>query len=227
MNREMSAHQIDDCWNRIGVWSRNSDRCEKLQEHIHCYNCEVYTRSGRQLLDRPIPAGYLAEWSEFLSERHADRIKDLNSILVIRLGSEWLGIPVTLINEITLMRTIVPLPHNSKAIVRGLVNIRGVLTICLSMGALLGVRKPDDDWEENEHSIQRLIIINVPSGDVVIPVSEVFGIIRYENKVLMPPPTTTRNSEHNYIRGMIGHNNNDVGVLDANKILSTISDTLK
>ena len=218
---------IDDCWNRIGVWRSGNERCEKLDRVIHCYNCEVYADVGHSLLDRQSPEGYSQEWTRFLAQEVSDNRTDLNSVLVFRLGAEWLGLPVSLINEITLMRGIFDLPHNNNRIIRGLVNIRGILTVCISLGSLLGVDKPDEDWEEDENSIQRLIILNMKSGDVVFPVSEIHSITRFSNDELGPAPLSSKNSDSGFVHGMLEWNNKHVGCLDKDKIIDALNRTFQ
>ena len=44
------ARDIDDCWNRIGIYGDKS--CPVLPEHIHCRNCSVYSAAATRLLDR-------------------------------------------------------------------------------------------------------------------------------------------------------------------------------
>ena len=219
--------QIDDCWNRIGVWSTASQRCEKLDKVIHCYNCDVYTKVGHSLLNRPIPDGYMKEWSTLLSEETVKNKSNLNSTLIFRLGSEWLGLPVSLINEITLMRGIFDLPHNNNRVIRGLVNIRGILTVCISLGYLLGVDKPDEDWQEDEHSIQRLIILNLPSGDIVFPVSEIHSITRYSGNDLEQPPLSSSKNKSGFIHGMLKWNGKHIGCIDREKMLSALNRTFQ
>ncbi|HBP1772226.1 TPA: chemotaxis protein CheW, partial [Pseudomonas aeruginosa] len=40
----LDTQQVDDCWNRIGVHGDKS--CERLAEHVHCRNCEVYAAAA-------------------------------------------------------------------------------------------------------------------------------------------------------------------------------------
>jgi chemotaxis-related protein WspD len=54
---------IDDCWNRIGVWAKGNRDCPKLKDVGHCVNCEVFSSAGRQLLECEAPRGYLEEWT--------------------------------------------------------------------------------------------------------------------------------------------------------------------
>ncbi len=54
------------CWNEIGI--RGDQSCPELVTAIHCRNCSVFAAAARNFLDRPAPAGYLAEWTRLLDE---------------------------------------------------------------------------------------------------------------------------------------------------------------
>lgn len=219
--------KINDCWNKIGVWSNSDNRCEKLDDVIHCYNCEVYSSAGRSLLNRESPDGYGDDWADILASEKKSESKNLQSAVVFRLGGEWMSLPVSVINEITLLRNIYDIPHNRNKKIRGMVNIRGELVICMSLGNLLGVEKPDDDFIGNEHSINRLITIREENGSIVFPVSEIDGIIHYEKDELATAPDTIRNSTKNLIKGVTVVNDKNVGCIDHSALLSEILGNLR
>ena len=219
--------EINDCWNKIGVWSNAGKRCEKLDDVIHCYNCSVYSSAGRSLLNRELPDGYGDEWADILASEKKSKSKNLQSVVVFRLGTEWMSLPVSIINEITLLRNIYDIPHNRNKKIRGMVNIRGELVICMSLGNLLGVDKPDDDFSGNEHSINRLITIRDANGYIVFPVSEIDGIFHYEKDELATAPDTIRNSTKNLIKGVIIVNDRNIGCIDHSALLSEISGNLR
>ena len=223
----VSSIKIDDCWNTIGVWGDSETKCEKLNKVTHCYNCEVYSNAGRSLLNRTTPDGYDDEWADVLATEKTAKCKNSISAVVFRLGAEWLSLPVNLINEITLLRNIYDIPHNQNKKIRGMVNIRGELIICMSLGYLLGVDKPEDDLIDEEHSINRLIMIREKSGYIVFPVSEIDGINHYDPDKLSSAPDTVKNSRLNFIHGVTTHNDKTVGCIDHNSLLESIAGTLK
>jgi Chemotaxis signal transduction protein len=133
---------IDDCWNQIGV---DGDRsCVQLKTVIHCRNCPIYSAVGRSLLEREAPSEYLQEWTEILAKTQPDstqnsvvgtviRSSETLSIMVFRLGEEWLALPVRLLQEVTQPCIIHTLPHRSDDLFLGLVNIRGEILLCISL----------------------------------------------------------------------------------------------
>ncbi|MCK4742874.1 MAG: chemotaxis protein CheW [Sulfuriflexus sp.] len=219
--------KINDCWNKIGVWSNGDNRCEKLDNVIHCYNCDIYSNAGRSLLNRESPEGYGDDWADILASGKKLKSKNLQSAVVFRLGSEWLSLPVSIINEITLLKNIYDIPHNHNKKIRGMVNIRGELVICMSLGNLLGVEKPDDDFIDDEHSINRLITIREDNGYIVFPVSEIDGIVHYEKEKLATAPDTIRNSTTNLIDGVTIVNDKNIGCIDHVALLAEIAGNLR
>ena len=219
--------EIDDCWNTIGVWRSGETKCEKLNDVIHCYNCEVYSNTGRSLLNRTTPEGYDDEWADVLASEKSAKSMNTISAVMFRLGAEWLSLPVNMINEITLLRNIYDIPHNQNKKIRGMVNIRGELIICMSLGYLLGVEKPEDDLIDEERPINRLIMIRESNGHIVFPVSEIDGIIHYDPEKLSSAPDTVKNSKLNFIHGVTSVNNKTIGCIDHTTLLESIASTLK
>src|SRR5271157_2128269 len=128
-----------DCWNRIGTAGDRS--------------CPVFALAARTFFDRPALERYLAEWTQWLagspvtvsleagtSAALSDR--DLVSVLIFRLGREWMAFPTQAIAEVTVPRPIHRIPHRSNAILIGLVNLRGQLQLCISLHGLLGLESP-------------------------------------------------------------------------------------
>lgn len=218
---------LDDCWNKIGVWRSGEKKCDKLDDVVHCYNCEIYSNAGRSLLNRATPEGYDDEWADVLATENKPKSKNLISAVVFRLGAEWLSLPVSMINEITLLRNIYDIPHNQNKKIRGMVNIRGELIICMSLGYLLGVEKPEDDLIDEERPINRLIMIREKNGFIVFPVSEIDGIIHYDPDKLSSAPDTVKNSRLNFINGVTTLNKKTIGCIDHDTLLDNIASTLK
>uniref|UniRef100_A0ACD5GP87 Uncharacterized protein n=1 Tax=Desertifilum tharense IPPAS B-1220 TaxID=1781255 RepID=A0ACD5GP87_9CYAN len=74
----------EDCWQQIGVQGDRS--CPQLDIYIHCRNCPVYTSAGRALLEREVPADYLAERTELLTQVKLEEAVDSLSLCIFRLG---------------------------------------------------------------------------------------------------------------------------------------------
>ncbi|TNF36192.1 MAG: chemotaxis protein CheW, partial [Gammaproteobacteria bacterium] len=141
----MQAFIIHDCWNKIGIWGKEKPRCRELDELVHCNNCPVYAEAGRMLLGRPVDKNYLDEWLGNLSKPRDEASDQTHSALCFRLGDEWFALPSAIIREITHCSKHHSLPHRKNRVLRGLVNVRGELLLCFSLGALFQLQKSEKE----------------------------------------------------------------------------------
>ena len=61
------------------------------------------------------------------------------SVLIFRLGAEWLAFRTQAVAEVTTPRPVHRIPHRSNQILSGLVNLQGQVQLCVSLHGLLGV----------------------------------------------------------------------------------------
>ncbi len=223
LRKDQANIVIDDCWNRIGVWGREEPRCEKLETVVHCKNCKIYSGAGRLLLDRTADGEYIANWSEQLKNKKITRHENEVSVVVFRIGDGWLALNARIFHEVVEMRVVHRVPHSKSAILRGLINIRGELQLCISLGQLLGLEK-----RGRTHSSQksgagtRMVVIANGDDRYVFPVSEVQGIHRYASSDLRVVPTTAGQSMTNYLCGVLNLAGRHVGCLDEGLLFSAL-----
>lgn len=103
---------IDDCWNRIGV--HGDKQCPLLVRHIHCRNCEVYAAAATRLLDRYA----LLDADELAPAPPPERV-DGRSLLLFRLGEEWLALATACLAEVAPMQPVHSLPHQRSRVLQG------------------------------------------------------------------------------------------------------------
>src|SRR5438128_1881795 len=131
----MSGTEV--CWSTIGVTGDRS--CAQLAEHVHCRNCPVYADVARTLLDIPTNPTYLAEWSAHVATAKAIPDTSAESVLIFRIGDEWLALASSAVQEVAAIRTVHSLPHRRSGAVLGLASVRGELLVCVALGAMLGL----------------------------------------------------------------------------------------
>lgn len=218
---------IDDCWNRIGVWRRDVEVCPKLAQVVHCRNCEQYSAAGRRILQREIPPGYRDEWTRLLAEHKQGPQPNTESAVIFRLGDEWLSIPSRIVREITSSKPIRRLPHTRRNIVKGLVNMRGELQICISLGGMLDLEKGELPRRFGSVGIaDRMVLIADADNQYVFPVTEVHGLHRHHPGELQPVPATLGKSKATYTRGVLHWNGQHVACLDAELLFHTLNRSL-
>lgn len=218
--------KIDDCWNRIGVWGRERPRCARLDEHIHCYNCEVFRAAGHRLRDRPLPADYQAEWSEIVANRKPSRETSDLAVVIFRIGREWLAMPAPVVDEIVELRTVHSLPHRPSPVLQGLVNIRGKLGLCMSLAALLGIEAETGAPRGKRSNYPRQLVVRDGSQVFVFAAEEVLGTHRYAAADLEALPSTLSGALTRYSTGALTVGERNVGLLDPELLFYAFSRSL-
>jgi len=212
---DRSGEGFNDCWNKIGVWARGKKDCPELEHVVHCANCDVFSAAGRRLLDTDAPAGYLEKWAQFFSQPQKIKQHDSSSVVLFRLGDEWFALPSVLMEEVVSVRAIHRVPHRKSEILKGLINIRGELQVCVSVGRLLHISKGDISGTNIVKGIyERMIVIKFEGARYVFPVSEVRGVHRYTDVELKHAPATIMNCSVHYLKGMLMVDKKHVGLID-------------
>jgi len=167
-----SQPAVDDCWNRIGVFG--DKRCERLERHIHCRNCEVYGAAAIALLDR-YGSSLERDADDYGQGEAQESVGEQRSLLIFRLGEQWLAIATRCLAEVMPVSPIHVLPHRNSHGLLGVTNVRGTLVACLSLSELLDL-ETDDSRQSGQRVIPRMLILESGSGPLVVPVDEVSGI---------------------------------------------------
>lgn len=216
---------LNDCWNRIGV--RGDGSCPELERHVHCRNCPVYSASAATLLDADLPAGHLAEWTGHFSGAQKVEEAGTQSVVIFRIGAEWLALPTAVFKEVATLRAIHSLPHRSNGLVLGLTNVRGTLLVCVSLGTVLGLGETagaKKDQARAQH--RRLLVISREGSRLVFPVDEVHGIHRCQPRELKAVPATVAKATATYTKSVLAWQDRTVGCLDDQLLFYTLNRSL-
>ncbi|WP_293777306.1 chemotaxis protein CheW [uncultured Oxalicibacterium sp.] len=219
---EMSAMPaIDTCWSRIG--SRGDGSCTKLQQYVRCLNCPVFAQHAADILDaKPhsndiIYGGFnTAQASEAAQTTTAQQ-----SVLIFRIGSEWLALPATSITEVVAENVIHSLPHQRNAAVLGLANIRGMLVLCISLERLLHTQPAI-----GQRNTARFLVVTHDAQKVVFPVDEIDGVERLDPSAWLTPPSTLAQSSMTYTQAILPWKDRKVGLLDTDLLFYTLKRSL-
>ncbi len=213
------ARAIDDCWNRIGIHGDKS--CPLLEEHIHCRNCSVYSAAATRLLDR---YSLQQDQREAVVSKVEIDVKT-RSLLMFRLGEEWLGLATRTLVEVAPLQAIHSLPHQRSRALLGVANVRGALVACLSLVELL-----DLDGSVAPVSggrvMPRMLIIAAHGGPVVVPVDEVDGIHAIDERILDAASQSGAQNSARYTRGVLQYRGRSLRWLDEEQLLSAVTRSL-
>jgi chemotaxis-related protein WspD len=216
---------VADCWNRIGV--RGNASCPDLEQHVHCRNCPVYSAGAMLLLDSDPPAGYCADWTSHFAKADDTAELDTQSVVIFRVGAEWLALSTGVVSEFVNLLPIHSLPHRRNGIVMGLVSVRGELLVCVSLGQLLGVEPAIEPRPEKGGIARgRLLVIRREDWRTVCPVDEVHGIHRIETRESRDIPATVAKAAATYSRALLHWNTQSVALLDDELLFYTLKRSL-
>lgn len=213
------AQAIDDCWNRIGIHGDKS--CPLLVEHVHCRNCSVYSAAATRLLDRYA----LQQEQHEQASAKADVDVVTRSILMFRLGEEWLGIATRCLVEVAPQQPIHSLPHQRSRALLGVANVRGALVACLSLVELLGL-DATSAAASGARVMPRMLIIGAQGGPVVVPVDEVDGIHAIDERTLNAALRAGQPASAKYTRGVLQWKGRSLRWLDEEQLLSAVTRSL-
>ncbi len=230
MDARITPHQVNNCWNKIGVYGDRT--CKELETVIHCRNCPVYSTAGRSLLEREVPVDYLNEWTATIASHQTQsplaggdqaavigRAVDTFSAIIFRLSNELFALPVGVLQEVTHPSAIHTLPHRSNDLFLGLVNIRGEILLCASLSHLLGletIKPPSSDRD------CRMLVVG-KNGKWVFPVDEVHRIYRFHFNEFKATPVVISRSQETYSQGVIDWHDKKVNYLNAELLLDMLA----
>jgi chemotaxis-related protein WspD len=210
---------LDDCWNRIGV--RGDHSCPELAAVIHCHNCPVFARAGRQLFDRPPPPECLDEWTERVARREGEDSCDVLALIVFRVGPEWLAFDVHTMVEVAEPRPFHRIPHRRGRALRGLVNVRGELQLCVALCDLLGIEAPESA-PDRPRQTGWLLLTEHDGQRWALAVDEVAGVVRVPGAAVGNVPATVGGAPSSAARGVFLGDDRRVGYLDTDRLFDMI-----
>lgn len=198
------------CWNVIGVWGTDRERCSRLETLSHCRNCDIFLNAGRKMFERKPPNGYVAQWGRLVRKSESLSKQPEASIFVFQFGKGYYAIPVKYYVEVTSAKKITRIPHITTPYVEGIVNISGEISLCHSLKGIL----PGDGETDSPESFSRLMVLEVSGERYVFPVNKVIGHARYlKDKVQSLPSTIVAEREDLFV-GSIMHNDYSVAIID-------------
>jgi len=229
----------EGCWRKIGVSGDRS--CRELETYVHCRNCPVMAEAARVFFDREAPEGYLESWSGILEEPDTTNDSHPLSVLVFRLGKEWLALSTLVLVEVTTPRTCHRVPHRVGGLLEGLLNIRGQLQLCISAHRLLGIDPaaaaeagqsdavpPAERFPQAD--LHRLLVVERtgPSGvdRWVFSTDQVAGVQRVERSSMRAVPSTVSQSGARFCHALFDWQGVVVGILDPSRFFDGLDDQL-
>jgi chemotaxis-related protein WspD len=178
-----------------------------------------------RLLDREVPEASLRESTAHVAAKKSVVEVGTKSIVIFRIGTEWLSMPTDVFQEIGEGRTVRRLPDHRGGILSGLVNVRGELLLCVALGVILGLDKAAEGQQTaKSNSAERLMICKRSDARLAFQVNEVHGLHRYHPRDLRSPPATLAKAAAGiYTLGVVPWKDTIVGCLDDELLFYTLN----
>lgn len=207
-----SANETDDCWNRIGV--RGDRSCERLQSLAHCRHCDIHAEAARSIMQRTVPESYGLEWADYYARAEADRKVLDRSVLVFRIGAEWLALPSAVALGVAEVARPHAVPHRRGGVLAGIVSVKGTIYPCMSLAALLGIADEQLPELPGRRAYPRLLLVRLDQHAYAMSIPDLHGMRRFASQDLQPVPTTSGKAIDRYLSGVLPADDARIGLLD-------------
>jgi chemotaxis-related protein WspD len=187
-----------------------------------------------QLLSRELPEEYRSEWTRRIAEVYQEQHTAARSVLIFRLGSEWLALSARCIRVVAEPRAPHPMPHR-RGLLQGLISVRGELLICVSLTTFLGLEHSltlstatdsTSAASVNSTAKEQVIVVVTDRGPLAFMVDEIYGFHQYHDEELREVPTTLAQSTATYTAAMLPWGEITVGFLDDQNLFYTLNRSL-
>lgn len=165
------------------MWGAEPNKCERLQQVVHCRNCEIFRQAGRTVFDREILQDDVSLWTHQIAKLKEEIDKSDMSVLSFRLDKHWFALPTQIFNQISQDGYTHQIPHKTKSRGVKLVNVGGTIYICLSLKTLLGLESEATKGEApgNRKNSKRLMLVDIEGESYVLTTDEIGGVFRVDS----------------------------------------------
>ncbi len=176
-----------------------------------------------ELLSRSLDDDGLREASEHVARPEENLDTQTRSVFIFRLGPEWLGLPLSVVDEVVEPRQIHTLPHRRDGVVRGIVNVRGRLCICVALEQLFqhGSSSPPSRRARDTPGA-RLVVVAMQGNPLAFEANEVHGSHRFHPDRLRRVPATVGQATASFTTDVLPWRDHTVGLLDADLVMHAL-----
>ncbi len=176
-----------------------------------------------RLLDRPLSGADLEAGADLAARRSEARRATTIGVLLFRIGRETAALPAKLLRGVGPAVRVIPIPHRSAGVLRGMCNVRGELVLCADLHRLLGLPEREGAAPPGVPSDSRRMVMIGPAHDSwALEIDAVVGVERIDTASLRPPPVTVEYALGSYTSGVTEIGGRCVTVLDGERILAGI-----
>ena len=138
--------------------------------------------------------------------------KTVSQFVKIRIGSEWYGISIAIVENIVRMQRITRVP-GSENYIKGVINLRGKVVPVMSLRLKLGIE------EAEETRFTRIIILKIDGDELGIIVDEVREVLTIPEEDIEEVYKDSKTVNANYLIGVGKVGDDLVSLLDMYEVL--------
>ncbi|WP_068468140.1 chemotaxis protein CheW [Candidatus Protochlamydia phocaeensis] len=184
-------------------------------------------RLASTLLERQPIESYIHEWTDLLRKKEdVKKQEDRISVVVFRLGQEWLALNTIYFKEVLPSRPIHRIPHRTGKILLGVANLGGELQPCMALHRLLEIDISITKPKRNSYQSDRMIALAKDNEVWIVPVDEVEGIHNWYLSSIGNVPVNIVKSSNNYLKGIMTIANKSIGLLDEELLFYSLKRSL-
>lgn len=204
---------IDDCWNRIGVWSSKNRTCEKLKIHTHCVNCDVFHQAGKQLLSRP---AQLLDPKDIL-QTPVNKSKNINSksYTFFRIGVEWFALPTANVITVINPTSVCKIPHMSNTIIEEIGYHQGSSMLVVNLDSYILTTRENTSTKKE---YLRFLLVQSPLGKLAFRVNELWGTQRCSEQLLSGTSVPGNQKKQSIVSHRITYQNGQASLIDTDSL---------
>lgn len=184
-------------------------------------------QAARELLEREIEQDYQDSWTSHYAQKEQTLERDFQSVVIFRIGLEWLALPTRALDEVLDVRAVHSLPHRRSGTLLGVVSVRGELLVCVSLARVLGLEEAVAvEPSPASGSATRMLAFSSDTGRFVSRVDEVHGTHRVPRGELIRAPATLTKAPSNYATLVFSWDFKSVGLLDEPRLFAALDRSL-
>lgn len=178
--------------------------------------------STNSLLDRTPTPELIEEWTAHLaSPKDRSEVDEPLALIVFRCTQQWFALAAQMFERICTSRPIRAVPFRTNDTFRGLVNIDGELSLCVSLPAILGFPEMTD-CRRRSSPRRRLCLISYRRERVAFEVDELLGYRKIPRNSFISAPANSIVTPATHTDSFCTLEGKLIGLLDTNKFSASI-----
>tara|TARA_R110001583_G_scaffold16561_20_gene67961 strand:+ start:3452 stop:4123 length:672 start_codon:yes stop_codon:yes gene_type:complete len=208
--------KIDDCWNRIGVWSSQNRTCELLNTHTHCINCDIFHETGKKLLSR---STQLLDPKDIIQVTF-NKSKNIKtpSYTFFRIGLEWFALPTDNVISVINPTAACKIPHMNNTIIEGIGYHQSNSMLIINLDKYILNSESTSLKTINKKEYVRFLLITSPLGKLALRVNEIWGTQRCSEQQLSIAEVPGKNKESSVVSHRMTYLNGQASLIDADSL---------